>query len=93
MSASDDVVRYSFYATGYFHAFVWRRDHPTEICRIRPIANYGNSKVKGIVAADGYTTINTLGSGFYEPTGVAVDGSGNVPVADYGNNPVKKLIP
>jgi hypothetical protein len=31
-----------------------------------------------IVAVGGYTTVNTLGSGFSNPTGVAVDASGNV---------------
>ena len=34
----------------------------------------------------------TLGSGFNDPTGVAVDGSGNVFVADYGNNAVKEIV-
>jgi hypothetical protein len=34
--------------------------------------------VKEILAASGYTTVNTLGSGFSGPQGVAVDGSGNV---------------
>jgi streptogramin lyase len=30
---------------------------------------------------------------FYTPAGVAVDGSGNVYVADSGNNALKKIIP
>jgi len=37
----------------------------------------GNT-VREILAASGYTTVNTLGSGFSQPEGVAVDGSGNV---------------
>jgi len=41
-----------------------------------------NNAVKEILAAGGYTTINTLGGGFTTPQGVAVDGSGNVFVAD-----------
>ena len=34
-----------------------------------------------------------LGGGFSNPNGVAVDGGGNVYVADYGNNAVKKIPP
>ena len=34
----------------------------------------------------------TLGSGFTSPTDVAVDQSGNVFVADYGNNAVKEIV-
>ena len=37
-------------------------------------------------------TINTLGSGFSFPDGVAVDGSGNVFVADTGNSAVKEIL-
>ena len=44
------------------------------------------------MAAGGYTTVNTLGSGFNSPIGVAVDGSGNVFVADTGNNAVKEIV-
>src|SRR5271157_3010833 len=36
-------------------------------------------------------TQSTLGSGFY-PEGVAVDGSGNVFVADYGNGALKEIV-
>ena len=36
--------------------------------------------------------ITTLGSGFSLPNGVAVDGSGNVFVADYGHNAVKEIL-
>lgn len=35
--------------------------------------------------------IATLGGGFQEPSGVAVDSSGNVYIADYGNSTVKKM--
>src|SRR6202040_30397 len=35
---------------------------------------------------------STLGSGFSSPHGVSVDGSGNVFVADYGNNAVKEIL-
>ncbi len=37
------------------------------------------------------STPSTLGGGFSYPFGVAVDGSGNVYVADYGNNAVKEM--
>jgi DNA-binding beta-propeller fold protein YncE len=46
--------------------------------------------MKEILAPD-YTTINTR-IGFNNPTGVAVDASGNVFVADNGNNAVKKIL-
>jgi sugar lactone lactonase YvrE len=37
-------------------------------------------------------TQSTLGSGFSFPMGMAVDGSGNVFVADYGNDAVKEIL-
>jgi sugar lactone lactonase YvrE len=36
--------------------------------------------------------VQTLGSGFSSPSGVAVDGSGNVFVADAGHNAVKEIV-
>jgi len=36
--------------------------------------------------------VNTLGSGFNNPFGVAVDGSGNVFVGDSRNNAVKEIL-
>jgi hypothetical protein len=48
--------------------------------------------VKEILAAGGYTTVNTLGSGFISPSGVSVDGSGNVFVGDEGHNAVKEIM-
>ncbi len=36
--------------------------------------------------------VSTLGSGFSNPFGVAVDGSGNVFVADYGNSAMKEIV-
>ena len=36
-------------------------------------------------------TITTLGSGFSDPQGVAMDAAGNIYVADAGNNAVKKI--
>ena len=42
--------------------------------------------------SDRYTTITALGSGFSQDRGVAVDGSDNVFVADYGNSAVKEIL-
>ena len=49
--------------------------------------------MREILAAGGYTTVNTLGGGFDNPFGVAVDASGNVYVADDNNSLVKKFCP
>jgi streptogramin lyase len=57
--------------------------------------NNSNSAVYEIVAAGGYTTVNTLAvanGNFNGPSGVAVDGNENVFVADYGNNAVKEIL-
>ena len=56
------------------------------------VADTQNNAVKEIVAAGSYTTINTLGSGFNQPNGVAVDGNGNVYVGDTGNAAVKEIV-
>ena len=47
-------------------------------------------EVNGSIPAN--PTIITLGSGFSDPTGVAVDGNGNVYVADQGNSAVKEIL-
>ena len=55
-----------------------------------------SSAVYEVLAVDGSIpaspTINTLGSGFSNPSGVALDGSGNIYVADTGNQ-VVAVIP
>ena len=38
-------------------------------------------------------SIKTIGSGFNQPRGVAVDAAGDVFVADFGNNAVKEVLP
>jgi sugar lactone lactonase YvrE len=65
------------------------------------VADTNNSVIKKIsyTPANGYTTYDqylygtpvVLGSGFSYPEGVAVDGAGNVYVADTYNNAVKKI--
>src|ERR1700678_1609241 len=41
----------------------------------------------------GSNTPQIIGSGFSHPDGVATDGAGNVYVADYANNTVKRIKP
>ena len=53
------------------------------------VADYSNSAVKEILAAGG--GINTIGSGFLYPAGVAVDAAGDVFVVDEGYNKVSKI--
>ena len=48
--------------------------------------------VKELFADGGYTTVRTLGSGFYLPYGVALDEDGNIFVADSANNMVKEIL-
>lgn len=64
------------------------------------VADTSNNAIKEMVAVSGSVpaptastpTINQLGSGFSGPTGVAVDSSGNVWVADYGNAQFKEIL-
>ncbi len=60
------------------------------------MTDLNNNAVKEIVAVGGVipasSTIRTLGSGFSSPAGVAVDGSGNVYVADSDNGAVKEIV-
>ncbi len=55
------------------------------------VGDTGNNAVKEILAVGNYTTVNTLGSGFFRPSGVAVDANGDVFVADSSNNAVKQI--
>jgi hypothetical protein len=69
------------------------------------VADYGNSIIRKITPAGVVTTLagtagatgSADGTGaaarFAYPSGVAVDGSGNVYVADYGNSIIRKITP
>jgi len=68
------------------------------------VADSGNNLIRKITSAGVVTTLagsgsqgNTNGNGtaasFYNPAGVAVDGSGNVYVADQGNCSIRKITP
>jgi len=50
-----------------------------------------NDAIKEIVAAGGYTKVNTLETGFYGSVGIALDGSGNIFVADPEKHAIYKL--
>jgi Bacterial Ig-like domain (group 3)/NHL repeat len=59
------------------------------------VADSRNNAVKEILAAGGYTTINTLAAAngnFSGPSGVALDVHGNVFVADRENAAVKEIV-
>ena len=57
------------------------------------VADFGNDAVYEMLAASGYTTVNTLGGGFAfgGPAGVALDGAGNLFVADFNNGALYEL--
>jgi sugar lactone lactonase YvrE len=69
------------------------------------VADTGNHTIRKITPAGAVTTLagspevlgNADGTGdnarFREPTGVATDGAGNVFVADWGNNAIRKITP
>ncbi len=68
------------------------------------VADAANHKVRKITATGIVTTLagsgelgNQNGKGaaasFYNPSGIAVDATGNVYVADYGNNRIRKITP
>ncbi len=52
-----------------------------------------SAPIKEFTASSGYTSATVLGSGFDQPAGVAVDGAGNVYVADSDSNDIWELTP
>jgi len=57
---------------------------------VKEIVGGSNGNPAGVVSSS--STVNTIGSGFNSPTGVAVDGSGDVFVADPNNNAVYEIV-
>ena len=57
---------------------------------IKEIVAGSNGNAPGIISST--STVNTVGSGFGGPFGVAVDGKGNVFVADDGNDTVYEIV-
>ena len=56
------------------------------------VADNGNHAIKEILAAGGYTTVNTIVTGSYSPAGIAVDQSRNVFFTDLHDNSVKEIL-
>lgn len=56
------------------------------------VADQDNNAVKEVLAAGGFTTVNTLGNGFSEPTAVAVAADGNVFVVDAAQSTIKEIL-
>ncbi|MGD0016199.1 MAG: NHL repeat-containing protein [Verrucomicrobiia bacterium] len=64
------------------------------IRKITPVGpNWVVSTIAGKVRSTGSTDGANSTARFHNPTGVAVDSSGNVYVADYGNSTIRKIIP
>jgi streptogramin lyase len=68
------------------------------------VADFGNNKIRKITSTGIVTTLAGSGitgskdatgslASFYHPTGVAVDNSGNVYVADFDNHKIRKITP
>ncbi|HEY4322864.1 MAG TPA: NHL repeat-containing protein [Mucilaginibacter sp.] len=61
--------------------------------RIRKISSVGTVSTLAGVDSTGAVNGPGVGASFFDPLGVAVDGSGNVYVADAGNNMIRMITP
>ncbi|HVW96409.1 MAG TPA: NHL repeat-containing protein [Mucilaginibacter sp.] len=61
--------------------------------RIRSITTAGETASLAGIGTLGYTDGDAATAQFYGPNGIAVDASGNVFVADFGNNVIRKITP
>ncbi|MDB4920651.1 NHL repeat-containing protein [Mucilaginibacter sp.] len=59
--------------------------------RIRAITAAGLTSTTAGTGALGYGEGNALSAEFYGPNGIAVDGQGNIYIADFGNNVIRKI--
>ena len=57
------------------------------------VVDTDNQAVKGTLAAGGYTTVQSVSSGFSSLAGIVVNGNGDLLVADQANGAVIRLRP